>query len=347
MSDTDVELVLVGDSYVQRPDPDSAFAYAGDYLRAADITFGNLETVVADPQHLVQQNRRRGPRTDEWMFDAYVRAGFNVMNLANNPSMFQGVEGLLRTIAVMDKAGIAHAGGGRNLQEARKPAIVERKSTRVAFVCRTSVFATYAPAGAERGGVAVVRVSTAYEPPHRLPEMPGMPPIIHTYPDSKDVVALQEDVQAARNQADVVVVSWHWGVSPVGGGTGTLVGYQAEMGHAAVDAGADLVVGHHPHLIQPIEVYKGKVIFYGLANFVHDLHPWKIRETIMARCRIRDRRISEVSYVPGEITDQNQPRLFKPADLAHIVKHTEEISAPFGTVFDVKADEVVVRTEKM
>ena len=344
MGDNDVELVLVGDSYVQRPDPDSAFAFAGDYLRAADIAFGNLETVVADPEHLVPQNRRRGPRTDEWMLGAYVRAGFKVMNLANNPSMFQGVEGLLRTIELLDKAGIAHAGGGRNLEEARRPAILERKGTRMAFVCRTSVFATTAPASAERGGVAVVRVQTAYEPPARLPEMPGMPPMIHTFPNPKDVAAMQEDVKAAKNLADVVIVSWHWGVSPVGGGTGTLVGYQVEMGHAAVDAGADLVVGHHPHLIQPIEVYKGKVIFYGLANFVHDLHPWKIRETILARCRLRDRRIREVSFVPGTITDNNQPRLFKPADAPDITKHAQEISAPFGTVFEVRADEIVIRT---
>src|SRR3989304_6310478 len=98
----DVEVVLVGDVYVQRPDPDSAFAYAGDCLRAADIAFGNLETVVADMERLPFHGRRKGPRTDEWMLEAYVRAGFNVVNLANNPSMYQGVEGLLRTIEVLD-----------------------------------------------------------------------------------------------------------------------------------------------------------------------------------------------------------------------------------------------------
>jgi poly-gamma-glutamate capsule biosynthesis protein CapA/YwtB (metallophosphatase superfamily) len=148
MSEKDIEVVFVGDSYVQRPDPDSAFVYVGDYLRAADIAFCNLETVIADPQHLVPQHCRRGPRTDEWMLDAYLRAGIKVVNVANNPSMYKGVEGLLRTIDLLDGAGIAHAGGGRNLAEARRPAVVERKGTRVAFVSRTSVFCNHGPCDA-------------------------------------------------------------------------------------------------------------------------------------------------------------------------------------------------------
>jgi poly-gamma-glutamate synthesis protein (capsule biosynthesis protein) len=345
MSEKDVEVVFVGDSYVQRPEPDSAFLHVGDYLRAADIAFCNLETVIADPQHLVPEHCRRGPRTDEWMLDAYLRAGITVVNVANNPSMYKGVEGLLRTIDLLDGAGIAHAGGGRNLAEARRPAVVERKGTRVAFVSRTSVFAITAPATLERGGVAVVRVKTSYEPPERFFEMPGVPPIIHTVPDPADVAAMQEDVRAAKEQADVVVMSWHWGVSPTGGGRGELVDYQTEMGHAAIDAGADLVIGHHPHLVQPIEVYKGKVIFYSIANLVHDLSErHRNQATILARCSIRDREIRQVSFVPGWIDEKNQPRFQKPAELPEVVRHVQQISRSFGTQFDGKEDEVVVRT---
>ncbi len=79
MSDETIELALVGDVYVQRPDPDSTFAHVGKYLRAADIAFGNLETVVADLEHL--DGGGHGPRTDEWMISAYVNAGFKMMNL--------------------------------------------------------------------------------------------------------------------------------------------------------------------------------------------------------------------------------------------------------------------------
>lgn len=345
MSEKDIEVVFVGDSYVQRPDPDSAFVYVGDYLRAADIAFCNLETVIADPQYLVPEHCRRGPRTDEWMLDAYLRAGIKVVNMANNPSMYKGVEGLLRTIDLLDGAGIAHAGGGRNLAEARRPAMVERKGVRVAFVSRTSVFAITAPATPERGGVAVVRVKTSYEPPERFFEMPGVPPIIHTVPDPTDVAAMREDVRAAKEQADVVVMSWHWGVSPTGGGTGELVDYQVEMGHAAIDAGADLVIGHHPHLVQPVEVYKGKVIFYSIANLVHDLSErHRNQATILARCWIRDRQIREVSFVPGWIDEKNQPRFQKPIELPEVVRHVQQISRSFETQFNVKEDEIIVCT---
>ena len=82
MSEETVELILVGDVYVHRPDPDSTFAYAGKYLRAADIAFGNLETVVADLEHL--DGAGHGPRTDEWMIGAYVNAGFHVGTAAHH-----------------------------------------------------------------------------------------------------------------------------------------------------------------------------------------------------------------------------------------------------------------------
>jgi len=132
-------MVLVGDTFVGRPDPDSAFVTARHLLKDVDIAFCNLETVVADAKHLAPHDHDHHPRTDEWMFDSYVRAGFNVMNLANNPSTWHGLDPFLRCLDVLDKAGIVRGGGGRNLAEARKPAIIERNGTKVAFVCRASV----------------------------------------------------------------------------------------------------------------------------------------------------------------------------------------------------------------
>ena len=90
MSEKDVEIVFVGDADRQGPDPDSAFEHVGPYLRAADIAFCNLETVVADPQYLVPEHRRKGPRTDEWMLPAYVRAGFKIVNLGEQSEHVPG-----------------------------------------------------------------------------------------------------------------------------------------------------------------------------------------------------------------------------------------------------------------
>lgn len=342
---SDLKMVLVGDNYVQRKEPDIAFAPALPYLKDADIAFCNLETVVADEKYLAPHDHDTRPRTDEWIFPHYMKAGFNVYNIANNPSYYHGLACFTRGLEVLDASGVVYGGGGRNLAAARKPAVIEKKGTKVAFVCRTSVCAVDAGATADRAGVARFRVSTAYEPRPRALEVPGSPPIIHTTPDLEDRAALQEDIRMARSQADVVVVSWHWGVSPATGGGGELVDYQTEMGRFALDAGADMVAGHHPHVLQPIEVYKGKPIVYSLANYVHDMGSFREGRnlaTMLVQCMIRDKKIAGLSFVPGKIDGHGPPQYFRPAEAPDIVKHMEQISAPFKTRFKVGSDAVEV-----
>ena len=345
---SDVNMVLVGDAFVGRPDPDSAFASAQHLLKDADIAFCNLETVVADAKYLDPHDHDYHPRTDEWMLASYVKAGFNVVNLANNPSMWHGLGPFLRCLDLLDDAGIVQGGGGRNLAEARKPAIIERNGTKVAFVCRASVCDPVAAATEDKGGIAYYRVKTFYEPRLRVHHVPGSPPIIHTVPDrGADRAALEEDIQAAREQADVVIVSWHWGVSPATGGSGELVEYQTEMGHFAIDAGADMVAGHHPHVTQPIEVYKGKPIFYSLGNFVHDMHYQQgISHTklkaMLVRCHIHDGKIQRLSFVPGLYQGNGPPDFFQPSQAPNIVQHMQEMSAPFGTQFEAGEDDVII-----
>jgi len=339
----DVRMILVGDAYVQRSDPDSAFAPNLAYFEDADIFFCNLETVVAGPEYVAAQPMRRAPRTDEWMLAAYQRAGINVMNVANNPSTYHGIDCFVRSLDVLDGAGALYGGGGRNLAEARKPVVIEKDGTRVAFVCRASVCLPEAAATAQRPGIAYFRIVTSYEPRARLYEVPGTLPITRTYPNPEDRAALEEDIRQARSDADVVVVSWHWGLSPSSGARGELAAYQTEMGRFAIDAGADLVVGHHPHMLQPIEVYHGKVIAYSLGNYVHDLTTGSGKLTSMLlRCLLRDRQIRGVSFVPGWVTGAGPAIYRSPALDADIVEHMWTISEHFGTKFAVGKEDVVV-----
>jgi poly-gamma-glutamate capsule biosynthesis protein CapA/YwtB (metallophosphatase superfamily) len=250
---------------------------------------------------------------------------------------------------VLDGAGVIYGGGGRTLAEARQPAVIERKGTRVAFVCRASVCAVNAAATAQRPGLATFRIATAYEARARINEVPGSPPIIHTLPNSEDRESLKEDIAKARELADVVVVSWHWGVSPATGGIGELVEYQTEMGHAAIDFGADFVVGHHPHVLQPIELYRGKAIVYSVGNYIHDMvspdnHQSKLH-TMLLRCLIRNGKIQRISFVPGRIDGHGPPRFFRPAEATDVVEHMQQISARFGTLFTVEKEEVSVVLE--
>lgn len=96
---------------------------------------------------------------------------------------------------------------------------------------------------------------------------PGDPPKVVTIPDSDDVERMQQDIKAAKIQSDVVIVSQHWGIPYL---PGMLAKYQPVVGHAAIDAGADMIFGHHPHVPKGIEVYKGKVIFYSVGDFAQE-----------------------------------------------------------------------------
>src|SRR5689334_17621771 len=149
----DVKMVLVGDTFVGRPDPDAVFEPVRHLIQGADIAFCNLETVVADSKHIDKYDRDHRPRMDESSIAAYVR---------------DGLDALVRSVEVLEAMNVAHGGAGRNLAEARKPAIIERNGTKVAFVCRTSVGTPEMAATVDTPGVARYPVHTLYEAPSRV-----------------------------------------------------------------------------------------------------------------------------------------------------------------------------------
>ena len=127
------------------------------------------------------------------------------------------------------------------------------------------LLANQSEAGENAAGIAVIRGHTAYQIPMHggrpRANRPGLPPQILTWADEEYLQWFAEDVAALREQADVVVASLHWGVGR------EVLQYMTEIGHTAVDAGADLVIGHGPHYSLPVEVYRGRPIFYGLGSF--------------------------------------------------------------------------------
>jgi poly-gamma-glutamate capsule biosynthesis protein CapA/YwtB (metallophosphatase superfamily) len=123
--------------------------------------------------------------------------------------------------------------------------------------------------------------------------------------------------------------------------------YQKEMGHFAIDSSADMVIGHHSHQPQPIEVYQGKPILYSLANFVYDLAGFR-GQTLMAilvRCLISDGKIQRLSYVPGIIRGHGPPDFARPTQVPEVVQRMSEMSSPFGTRFEVGEEEVALALE--
>jgi len=268
-----MKMILVGDvNLMNVEDAGVPFAMLGAEMRAADLVFANLECLLYEPPegHAVEHE---GFFADPAIGgEALQTAGIGAVGLANNVNY--GAAAILGSVARLDRLGIAHAGAGANLAAARAPAIVERGGRRIGFVQRSSVYWPTNHEASERGpGVAVIRGHTAYQvPAHKTrPEVPpmnrpGVPPTILTWADRAYLSGFRDDIAALRRpngdtRADIVVASCHWGLGE------EVLDYMGEIAHAAVDAGADIVIGHGPHYSLPVEVYRGKPIFYGLGSF--------------------------------------------------------------------------------
>ena len=258
-------MILTGDvNLMNVTDPDVPFALVKDEFHAADVVFGNLECCLYRPPggHTVEHE---GFFADpDVAGEALQSAGIQAVGLANNVNY--GGAAILASIARLDEFGIAHTGAGANRASARAPAILTRDGVRFGFLQRSSVYwPTNHEAGDSAPGIAVIRGHTAYHAPmhgHSPPaNRPGIPPEIVTWADPAYLQWLDEDIAALRGQADVVVASFHWGLHK------EVLQYMKEIAHRAIDAGADVVIGHGPHYSLPIEVYKGRPIFYGLGSF--------------------------------------------------------------------------------
>ena len=351
----DLVMLLGGDLFVQRPNPESMFAHVAPTFREADILFGNMEGVISEPvpAHLGSAHLRADPE----MLAAYKSAGFDVLGFGNHGCTCCGTDALVRCLEMLDREGIAHAGAGANLAEARMPAIIERNGARVAILAYSCLTDSHSHATDGSAGVAGVRAKTSYE--FGGSASPGFLPVVHTQTFPEDLAMVKEDVEKAKAQADVVVTSWHWGIGPRANGAlaGKVQDYQTELAHAAIDSGCDLVVGHHPHVLAAIEVYEGKAVFYSLGNFAFDyladpVHHASIYRGVphrrrvsfgMARCLIRDRAISEVSLLPLRIPiDDPRPVILDTTEGRDIVEMAQEVSEEFGTQLQPREKDVLL-----
>ena len=215
------------------------FNYTADYLRAFDLTVGNLECVVSKLGQPVPGKEFTFP-VDPAAFDRLVAAGFDVMSVANNHSGDMGKVAFADMLQHLPSYGITPLGGGMNLTQAHTGVVKTVRTTTVGFLAYCEI---------EPQDFA----ATASTPGHAW----------------LDASLMQADIERLRPQVDYLIVFTHWGIEYVLQENGE----QIAMAHAAIDAGADFVVGAHPHVRQPSESYKGKPIVYSLGNFVFDEMP--------------------------------------------------------------------------
>lgn len=287
---------VIADGGIQFP-----FKLVAEPLQTADITVGNLETALGDIGEPAEKSYtfQSPPAAAE----ALAWGGFDVVSLANNHAMDYGPEALLQGIDLLNAQAVAPIGAGANAAQARAPHIVSVNGLDVAFLGYVHV-----PVEA-RGNYFDTATWTATE------TTPGLAWAVPA--------EITEDVTAVKSQADLVVVVLHSGYEYVEPPSEE----QAAAAHAAIDAGADLVIGHHAHILQAIEFYNGGLIAYGLGNFAFNIdgNP----NTAILNVWLDADGIRQFEFIPAIVQYGGQPRFAEPEESSEILGKIYQLSAGY------------------
>jgi hypothetical protein len=251
-------------------------------FRQADIAYLNFEEPLTVNRVPCDTCMVLGSHPDS--IAALTYAGIDVVSLANNHQGDYGAAGVMENIGHLNSAGIAHAGAGANYDAAHQAAIVIVKGVRFGFLSYNEV-----------------------------------PPVDYAADDTPGTAwltteGMRRDIINVRDKVDVLVVLPHWGIEY----TNQPTDFQIEMAHLAIDSGADVVVGNHPHWVQQYENYRGRPIFYALGNLVFDqMWSQETRQGMALELRFRDRVLEQALPHPYTIQDYCRPELLPTTDLSY------------------------------
>lgn len=352
-------LIATGDIGPNRENPDEMFNGVRASLQEADLLFGQLEPCIAHTGTPAAQCRlpmRCRPESAA----AIRRAGYDVISFATNHCMDWGRPAFFETLELLQAQGIRTIGAGADISAARRPAVVDLDGTKIGFLGYNSILPQDYWANEERPGCAPLRGITAAVP--REHDQPETPVRLFSWPHPDDLDAMLDDIARLRPQVDILIVSFHWGIHFV---PAVLAQYQRYAAHFAIDAGADLILGHHTHILKPMEVYKGRAIVYSMANFALE-EPGRFFEgngeltqskshqdiaalnpdmkkskrqmpvdsykTLYVKCVIDEKRIKRVSFVPVQLDEEAVPHTLTPDDprFGEIVDYMRKITADQG-----------------
>lgn len=315
-----IRIMAVGDIMLGRTigkrisqDYSKPFSEVKSILANADILFGNLESPISD-----RGQKTSGKGITFTANPASVKslsyAGFDVVSVANNHSMDYGSPALMQTIDLLDNEKILHCGAGKNISEARKPAIIDEYGVKIAFLAYTDMYDIYFSkskftfeAGENKAGVA----------PRKL-----------------DYII--NDIKEAKNHANMVVVSLHWGIEESFDVSEDMI----DFAHKLIDSGADVILGHHPHQLQGIEIYKGKPIAYSLGNFIFDQNDDENKESMILDLGYDKTSLVSAKAIPLRILDKEKV-IPAPSGKREIIENRlVGLSGHLGTKADIVNGEV-------
>ena len=315
---------------IQKHGPTYPFELIAELLRNADLTFANLETQISTlgtPMARKEIHFRSEPTSVLGL----MHAGIDVVSLSNNHSMDFGRDALFETIDVLSHHGIAYVGAGMNETAARRSANFTCNAVKVSVLAYSWNFYLTVEATADKPGVAVVQRERTTEPPETA---------------NTQRKKMVQDIKRAKEWADVVIVSFHWGWEYADYPTKT----DRKTARHAVDAGADLVIGHHPHVVQGVEWYKSKLICYSLGNFIFDQRRVPTRRGLALRCHFaKEGDISAAELLPIIIHPQEfRPKIASGKEAVAILKEVQKLSLQMKTKarLDATASMLILSSRK-
>ena len=280
------------------------FKAVAPWFEKSDVGFVNLESPITadgDPQAWKDVVIKGDPA----LAPALAESGINVVTMANNHAGDQGDSGLLDTFAAARAQDITVVGAGVDLRHARAGSVVKTDAgPTVAFLGFTDVLPLGYPATGTSPGVS---------------------------PGRADPAAANDAIAAAADRADFVIVGWHWNFEFKTAPTAL----ERQEGKAAVDAGADIVFAHHPHVLDGVERYRGGLIFYSLGNLVFSGWSGDTAETIIVRASVTRHRIN-ARLIPVLLSPEGVPSVATGADASRILERVRRLSADLGTTVTIE-----------
>lgn len=310
-------LIAVGDIMLSRGvgnrinkfGPKFPFERTADLLRDGDIVLANLESPIStlgEPMKHKEIHFRAEPNAVLGL----MYAGVDVVSLANNHALDYGDEALFDTMDILAKNGVAYVGAGMNFTAAHRAANFVSNDIKISFLAYSENFYLTVEATQKKAGVAIIRNNE-----------------------------LAADIKQAKKWADIVVVSFHWGWEYSDHPTDN----DREIAHLAIDSGANLVVGHHAHVIQGVESYKGGLICYNLGNFIFDQKNPGTRRGLILRCAYSKNGLEKTELLPIYIhPKQFRPELAAGRIGASILWEVKKLSRKLNTEVQLRGDKLAV-----
>lgn len=329
----------------------SGYEYTLAYLRDSDLVWGSCEVQFA----------RTGYRTDApiaYLVDPEVasdlgRAGFGIMTVATNHTRDFGPDAFVETLGHLRAANIKTVGGGRTISEAMSPEVLVVAGKRIGFLAVSCLVPPDYAAMDRRPGIAPLHVEQWAEfHPILLATEPGAPLKMRSRIRRDDLERLTRAIRALRPTVDLLVVSVHWGY----GRGDPQAEYQRPLGQAIIDAGADMVLGNHPHSPAGVETYRGRPILYSLGNHIaqqdwenaspvqkeifSQIDPW----SLVCKIEFGMSGVRMIEFRATGCDEQGMPNLLESAaDAAPVLDGFRKLSATMGTEIAIDGAKAVAR----